>query len=129
MACLSACDAHSALLIGYHGMHLATPQPLQHCVQATLNQDSLVTGMMLSLSLHYRITCVMLHDTNVLPLRLLLIASLQLGLLSESEAEAVIAVEFNPVRVGFHGGADVWTRDVLNLGVKPDKLIALVSYW
>jgi hypothetical protein len=23
--------------------------------------------------------------------------------------------------------ADVWTRDVLNLGVKPDKLIALVS--
>jgi hypothetical protein len=39
----------------------------------------------------------------------------------------VIALEFNPVRVGFHGGPDVWTRDVLNLGVKPDKLIALVS--
>jgi hypothetical protein len=46
--------------------------------------------------------------------------------LTASEAESVIALEFNPVRVGFHGGPDVWTRDVLNLGVKPDKLIALV---
>eukprot|EP00775_Hariotina_reticulata_P005254 gene5254-5489_t len=40
----------------------------------------------------------------------------QMGLLSPAEAEAVIALEFNPVRVGFHGAADVWTRDVLNLG-------------
>ena len=31
------------------------------------------------------------------------------------------------VRAGFHGGADVWTRDVLNLGVRPDKLIAKVG--
>ncbi len=30
------------------------------------------------------------------------------------------------VRAGFHGGEDVWTRDVLNLGVRPDKLIAKV---
>ena len=30
------------------------------------------------------------------------------------------------VRAGFHGGEDVWTRDVLNLGVRPDRLIAKV---
>lgn len=30
------------------------------------------------------------------------------------------------VRAGFHGGEDVWTQDVLNLGVRPDKLIAKV---
>eukprot|EP00877_Chromochloris_zofingiensis_P003085 jgi/Chrzof1/12778/Cz07g07080.t1_CRUP[v5.2] len=47
----------------------------------------------------------------------------ELGLLSATEAEECIAMEFNPVRVGFHGGDDVWTRDVLNLGVKPDTLI------
>jgi hypothetical protein len=26
-------------------------------------------------------------------------------------------------RVGFHGAGEVWTRDVLNLGVRPDTLI------
>jgi lycopene cyclase CruP len=35
-------------------------------------------------------------------------------------------VEFNPVRIGFHGGADVWTKDVLNIGVSPAKLIEKV---
>jgi hypothetical protein len=30
------------------------------------------------------------------------------------------------VRVGFHGSADVWTRDVLNLGVRPDTLVQTV---
>ena len=48
------------------------------------------------------------------------------GLLSKDEAEECIGVEFNPVRAGFAGGEDVWTRNVLNLGVRPDKLIAKV---
>lgn len=30
---------------------------------------------------------------------------LQLGLLTSAEAESVVALEFNPVRIGFHGGA------------------------
>ncbi len=30
------------------------------------------------------------------------------------------------MRAGFHGSQEVWTRDVLNLGVKPDMLIAKV---
>eukprot|EP00884_Botryococcus_braunii_P001077 jgi/Botrbrau1/10970/Bobra.0383s0024.1 len=48
------------------------------------------------------------------------------GVLAEEEMDEVIGKEFNPVRCGFLGGKDVWTRDVLNLGVRPDRLIALV---
>ena len=51
---------------------------------------------------------------------------LEEGLLTREEAEECIGIEFNPVRAGFHGGQDVWTRDVLNLGVRPDKAIAKV---
>ena len=42
------------------------------------------------------------------------------------EAEECISSEFNPVRAGFRGSPDVWTRDVLNLGVRPDRIIAQV---
>ena len=48
------------------------------------------------------------------------------GLLSTDEVDECISIEFNPVRAGFHGSQEVWTRDVLNLGVKPDMLIAKV---
>ncbi len=51
----------------------------------------------------------------------------QLGLLEVSELEEVIASEFNPVRVGFAGSPDVWTRDVLNVGVTPDTLVQKVG--
>ncbi len=51
------------------------------------------------------------------------------GVLTGKEAEDCIGIEFNPVRAGFHGGQDVWTRDVLNLGVRPDKAIAKVLQW
>jgi len=50
----------------------------------------------------------------------------ELGLLTREELEGVIAMEFNPVRVGFHGAGEVWTRDVLNCGVSPDALITLM---
>ena len=49
------------------------------------------------------------------------------GLVSKSDAEECVTSEFNPVRAGFYGGTDVWTRDVLNLGVRPDKIIEKVS--
>ena len=49
------------------------------------------------------------------------------GLVSRSDAEECVTSEFNPVRAGFYGGDDVWTRDVLNLGVRPDKIIEKVS--
>ncbi|GBF87530.1 glycine D-amino acid oxidase [Raphidocelis subcapitata] len=47
----------------------------------------------------------------------------EMGLLTAEEEAAAVAIEFNPVRVGFSGAGDVWTRDVLNLGVRPDALI------
>lgn len=49
------------------------------------------------------------------------------GVLTTEEVEAVIAVEFNPNRCGFHGGGDVWVKDILNLGVSPQKLIEIVK--
>ena len=54
-------------------------------------------------------------------------AGLQAGVASEDEVYDCINKEFNPVRVGFRGGPEVWTRDVLNLGAAPDKLIKLVG--
>ncbi|KAL4433254.1 hypothetical protein ABPG77_003302 [Micractinium sp. CCAP 211/92] len=48
----------------------------------------------------------------------------ELGLLAEQEAEECITSEFNPGEAG--EGADLWTRDVLNLGVSPARLVAAV---
>lgn len=45
------------------------------------------------------------------------------GVLSKEDAQGAVSVEFNPVRAGFHGSPDVWTRDVLNLGVSPARLV------
>ena len=47
------------------------------------------------------------------------------GVLSLEEVPEVIGIEFNPVRCGFQGGEDVWLNDVLNVGVRPDRLVAL----
>ena len=48
---------------------------------------------------------------------------LKLGLLSKPELEAAIATEYNPARVAFHKGMDVWVEDVLNIGVDPVQLL------
>ncbi|KXZ52262.1 hypothetical protein GPECTOR_10g893 [Gonium pectorale] len=73
------------------------------------------------------------------------------GVAGREELEACVAIEFNPVRVGFawqpgggvgpsgsgpsdpstpstgsSGSTEVWTRDVLNLGVRPNDLVALM---
>ncbi|NET88272.1 MAG: FAD-binding oxidoreductase [Kamptonema sp. SIO1D9] len=47
----------------------------------------------------------------------------ELGLLTEAELENAIATEYNPARVSFHGGKDVWVRDVLNIGIDPVYLL------
>mmetsp|Transcript_34903 Transcript_34903/g.98967 ORF Transcript_34903/g.98967 Transcript_34903/m.98967 type:complete len:622 (-) Transcript_34903:425-2290(-) len=51
--------------------------------------------------------------------------AVKLGVLTRAEAEDSISIEFNPVRAVFHGAEDeaVWTKDVLNLGVAPAKLV------
>ena len=47
----------------------------------------------------------------------------ELGLLSETELERAIATEYNPARIRFEGGEDIWVRDVLNVGVDPVYLL------
>jgi lycopene cyclase CruP len=46
-----------------------------------------------------------------------------LGLLSEEELGNAIATEYNPARVAFKGGTEVWVNDVLNIGVDPIYLL------
>jgi len=50
----------------------------------------------------------------------------RLGVLTADELEDVVGIEFNPMRVGFVGGDDVWLTDVLNVGVKPQVLLETV---
>ena len=51
----------------------------------------------------------------------------ELDMLSQQELEGAISMEFNPVRLSFLGGEDVWVRDVLNIGVSPEKLLDLLK--
>ncbi|MCU0532744.1 MAG: FAD-binding oxidoreductase [Hydrococcus sp. Prado102] len=44
-------------------------------------------------------------------------------LLSESELEIAIATEYNPARVSFFQGHEVWVKDVLNIGIDPIFLL------
>lgn len=48
------------------------------------------------------------------------------GVMTETEAEEIISIEFNPIRCGFDGSPDVWVEDVLNLGVSPATAIQMV---
>jgi hypothetical protein len=58
----------------------------------------------------------------------------RLGLLTEEELKSIINIEFNPVRVGFNSDTspgteqfNIYVKDVLNLGVKPDALIEMIK--
>lgn len=46
-----------------------------------------------------------------------------LHLLSPAELEGAIASEYNPARIAFQGGTELWVRDVLNVGVSPRQLL------
>ncbi|MDX2256547.1 MAG: FAD-binding oxidoreductase [Pseudanabaenaceae cyanobacterium bins.39] len=52
---------------------------------------------------------------------------LELGLLTEAELEQAIATVYNPARVGFGGGAELWVRDILNIGIDPVYLLAALK--
>ena len=54
-------------------------------------------------------------------------AFLELDLLTEVELETAIATTYNPARVGFQGGKDLWVRDVLNIGVDPVYLLEVLK--
>ncbi len=49
------------------------------------------------------------------------------GLLTAEELEEVLVSEFNPVRMGFRGISEITTRDVLNCGVSPERLLDIVK--
>lgn len=46
-----------------------------------------------------------------------------LELLTEAELQQAIATEYNPARVSFKTGQEVWVKDVLNIGVDPVYLL------
>ena len=48
---------------------------------------------------------------------------INLKLLTEGELEQAIATEYNPARVSFKEGSEVWVKDVLNIGVDPIYLL------
>ncbi|MEL6469139.1 MAG: FAD-binding oxidoreductase [Cyanobacteria bacterium J06623_4] len=47
----------------------------------------------------------------------------KMRLLSEAGLESAIASQYNPARIAFTGGDDLWVRDVLNVGVDPVSLL------
>ncbi|MGB3642198.1 MAG: FAD-binding oxidoreductase [Rivularia sp. (in: cyanobacteria)] len=48
---------------------------------------------------------------------------LELDLLTSEEIEKAIATEYNPARVSFTSGTEVWVENVLNIGVYPVYLL------
>lgn len=51
----------------------------------------------------------------------------ELNLLTEAELAKAIATTYNPARVKFKNGAEVWVNDVLNIGVDPVYLLATLK--
>ncbi len=52
----------------------------------------------------------------------------KLGLLSPAQLEDAIATEFNPLRLRFFGGKEIWVRNVLNLGIDPVALLETLKH-
>ncbi|CDN10154.1 Lycopene cyclase, CruP type [Richelia intracellularis] len=52
---------------------------------------------------------------------------LELNLLTPEELDLAIATEYNPARVGFAGGTDVWVQDILNIGIYPVYLLETIK--
>ncbi|AFZ23281.1 flavin-dependent dehydrogenase [Cylindrospermum stagnale PCC 7417] len=51
----------------------------------------------------------------------------ELDLLTEKELKSAIATQYNPARVSFQGGTQVWVEDVLNIGIDPVYLLATLK--
>ncbi len=47
----------------------------------------------------------------------------EMDLLTREELQSAIASQYNPARVSFNGGQDLWVEDVLNIGVDPVYLL------
>ncbi|MBD2137668.1 FAD-binding oxidoreductase [Anabaena sp. FACHB-1237] len=51
----------------------------------------------------------------------------KLNLLTETELETAIVTEYNPARVSFAAGTEIWINDVLNIGINPLYLLATLK--
>jgi lycopene cyclase CruP len=60
--------------------------------------------------------------------RLELQTFLDLELLSASELERAIATEYNPARISFAQGYELWVKDVLNIGIDPVFLLETLKH-
>lgn len=54
-------------------------------------------------------------------------ALLELDLLTNEELERIIFTEYNPARIGFYQGYELWVKDVLNIGISPKLLIEKIK--
>lgn len=52
---------------------------------------------------------------------------LDLDLLTETELKTAIATEYNPARISFYQGYELWVKDVLNIGVDPVYLLEILK--
>ncbi|WPF87905.1 FAD-binding oxidoreductase [Cyanobacterium aponinum AL20118] len=52
---------------------------------------------------------------------------LELDLLTSQELEKIIFTEYNPARIGFYKGYELWVKNILNVGVSPKLLIAKIK--
>lgn len=52
---------------------------------------------------------------------------LELDLIDEQGLEEIIFTEYNPARVSFYQGYELWVKDVLNIGVSPKLLLEKVK--
>jgi lycopene cyclase CruP len=52
---------------------------------------------------------------------------LELNLLDENQLQQAIVTAYNPARVSFHEGTEIWVKDVLNIGVDPVFLLAALK--
>lgn len=48
---------------------------------------------------------------------------IELELITQAELEKTIVTEYNPARIGFDQGYELWVKDVLNVGVDPIYLL------
>jgi lycopene cyclase CruP len=54
-------------------------------------------------------------------------AFVRLGLLTAAELNQAIVTEYNPARISFLGGSELWVENVLNIGVDPFFLLEIVK--
>ena len=52
---------------------------------------------------------------------------LELELLTEAQLNEAIVTEYNPARVSFFEGPEIWVRDILNIGVSPVILLEMLK--